>query len=149
MESLERYIPSKRHTFVFREGTCNLCRLQRARRAQEQHRALLLQQPVQVGQEPHRRASTGLYRSHAIRGLKWVVVDTHAHGCIALPILQEVNVADHVGLTLLSNTGRCGSTLLLQLFESLPQAASINEPEVILQLADNPNDYGDHRYIHG
>ena len=38
-------------------------------------------------------------------------------------------------LILLSNTGRCGSTLLTQLFEKLPDTVSISEPEVLMPFA--------------
>jgi hypothetical protein len=38
-----------------------------------------------------------------------------------------------INLILLSNTGRCGSTLLTQLFEKqIPGTVSISEPEVLL-----------------
>ena len=38
-------------------------------------------------------------------------------------------------LILLSNTGRCGSTLLTQLFEKLPGTVSISEPEALMPFA--------------
>ena len=41
-------------------------------------------------------------------------------------------------LVILSNTGRCGSTLLTKLFEELPNTVSISEPEVLMAFRHEP-----------
>ncbi len=46
---------------------------------------------------------------------------------------------NELNLILLSNVGRCGSTLLTQLFERLPQTVSISEPEVLMPFAADPD----------
>jgi hypothetical protein len=51
-----------------------------------------------------------------------------------------VRLAEEVGdpqgtLVLLSNSGRCGSTLLTQLFENMPNTTAISEPEVLMPFA--------------
>lgn len=56
---------------------------------------------------------------------------------IRMPLESFLRLADEVGdpkakLVILSNTGRCGSTLLTQLFEDLPQTVAISEPEVLM-----------------
>ena len=56
---------------------------------------------------------------------------------IRMPLESFLRLADQVGdpkgkLVILSNTGRCGSTLLTQLFEALPHTVAISEPEVLL-----------------
>lgn len=61
----------------------------------------------------------------------------HASELIRMPIESFLKLADQVGdpkakLVILSNTGRCGSTLLTQLFEELPHTVAISEPEVLM-----------------
>ena len=56
---------------------------------------------------------------------------------IRLPIESFLRLAEEIGdpvgkLVILSNTGRCGSTLLTQLFEELPHTVAISEPEVLM-----------------
>jgi hypothetical protein len=56
---------------------------------------------------------------------------------IRMPIDSFLRLADEVGdpvgkMVILSNTGRCGSTLLTQLFEELPNTVAISEPEVLM-----------------
>lgn len=54
-----------------------------------------------------------------------------------MPIESFLTLADQVGdpvgkLVILSNTGRCGSTLLTQVFEDLPHTVTLSEPEVLM-----------------
>ncbi len=61
----------------------------------------------------------------------------HCAELIRMPIESFLKLADEVGdplakLVILSNTGRCGSTLLTQLFEELPNTVAISEPEVLM-----------------
>ena len=56
---------------------------------------------------------------------------------IRMPIESFLRLAEEIGdpkgkLVILSNTGRCGSTLLTQLFEELPNTVAISEPEVLM-----------------
>ena len=56
---------------------------------------------------------------------------------IRMPIESFLRLAEEIGdpkgkLVILSNTGRCGSTLLTQLFEELPSTVAISEPEVLM-----------------
>ncbi len=46
---------------------------------------------------------------------------------------------EDLNLILLSNVGRCGSTLLTQLFEQLPETVSISEPECLMPFAADPD----------
>ena len=51
-----------------------------------------------------------------------------------------MQLAEEIGdppgtLVLLSNSGRCGSTLLTQLFEGMPNTLAISEPEVLMPFA--------------
>ncbi len=61
----------------------------------------------------------------------------HCAELIRMPIESFLKLADDIGdpkakLVILSNTGRCGSTLLTQLFEDLPNTVAISEPEVLM-----------------
>ena len=61
----------------------------------------------------------------------------HCSELIRMPIESFLQLADQIGdpkakLVILSNTGRCGSTLLTQLFEELPKTISISEPEAFM-----------------
>ena len=56
---------------------------------------------------------------------------------IRMPIESFLKLSDQIGdpkakLVILSNTGRCGSTLLTQLFEDLPHTVAISEPEAFM-----------------
>ncbi|XP_064637315.1 uncharacterized protein LOC135493716 [Lineus longissimus] len=60
----------------------------------------------------------------------------HAMQYITMPIWAFHRLADEVGdpevkVILLSNTGRCGSTLVSQMFERCPGVLSVSEPEGI------------------
>ena len=57
-----------------------------------------------------------------------------------IPLDYFVQLAEEIGdppgtLVLLSNSGRCGSTLLTQLFEGMPNTLAISEPEVLMPFA--------------
>ena len=58
---------------------------------------------------------------------------------------------DPLNIVLLSNTGRCGSTLLTQLFEKLPATAAISEPEALMPFAADrllfTQDFDEHRHL--
>ena len=61
----------------------------------------------------------------------------HCSELIRMPIESFLALAQQVGdpkgkLVILSNTGRCGSTLLTQLFDELPHTVSISEPEFLM-----------------
>ena len=62
---------------------------------------------------------------------------------IRMPLESFLQLAEEVGdpkgkLVILSNTGRCGSTLLTKLFEELPNTVSISEPEVLMAFRHEP-----------
>ena len=62
---------------------------------------------------------------------------------IRMPNESFLRLADELGdpmgkIVILSNTGRCGSTLLTQLFEQLPKTVAISEPEVLMAFTHEP-----------
>ena len=62
---------------------------------------------------------------------------------IRMPLESFLQLADEIGdpkgkLVILSNTGRCGSTLLAKLFEDLPNTVSISEPEILMAFRHEP-----------
>ena len=62
---------------------------------------------------------------------------------IRMPLESFLQLSEEVGdpkgkLVILSNTGRCGSTLLTKLFEELPNTVSISEPEVLMAFRHEP-----------
>ena len=64
----------------------------------------------------------------------------HCTHLVRIPLDSFIRLAEEVGdppgkLILLSNSGRCGSTLLTQLFEGMPNALAISEPEVLMPFA--------------
>ncbi|CAH1801114.1 unnamed protein product [Owenia fusiformis] len=64
----------------------------------------------------------------------------HAVRVIKLPFESFTILANEIGdpkmkIVLISNTGRCGSTLLLQIFESTGQFITISEPDAMTKLA--------------
>ena len=54
------------------------------------------------------------------------------------------NLDSSMNVILLSNTGRCGSTLLTQLFESLPATVAISEPECLMPFAVDVHAFSGH-----
>ena len=59
---------------------------------------------------------------------------------IRIPLDFFIQLGNQVGgppnnlkMVLLSNVGRCGSTLLTQLFEQMPKTVAISEPEVFME----------------
>ena len=62
---------------------------------------------------------------------------------IRMPLESFLQLAEKVGdpmgkLVILSNTGRCGSTMLSQLFEELPNTVAISEPEILMAFRHEP-----------
>ena len=61
---------------------------------------------------------------------------------IRIPLKFFVRLGEHIedlpskrNFVLLSNVGRCGSTLLTQLFEDTPNSVAISEPEVLMEFS--------------
>jgi hypothetical protein len=64
----------------------------------------------------------------------------HCEKLVRIPLEAFIRLAEEVGdppgkLVLLSNSGRCGSTLLTQLFEGMPNTLAISEPEVLVRIS--------------
>ena len=61
---------------------------------------------------------------------------------IRVPLISFIRLGEQVEdlptkckFVLLSNVGRCGSTLLTQLFEEMPNSVAISEPEVLMEFS--------------
>ena len=50
-------------------------------------------------------------------------------------LAAELSDDGRVKVTWLSNTGRCGSTLLTQILESVPNTVCVSEPEAVFNIA--------------
>lgn len=68
----------------------------------------------------------------------------HCTHLIRIPLEFFSQLGEQIGdpppttkFVLLSNTGRCGSTLLTQLFEEMPNTTAISEPEVLMEFSHN------------
>ena len=82
--------------------------------------------------------------SHKVGPFFYINQFKHCTHLIRIPLESFTQLAANVGdpppntkFVLLSNTGRCGSTLLTQLFEQLPNTVAISEPEVLMEFSHN------------
>ena len=80
--------------------------------------------------------------NHKVGPFLYINQFNHCTHLIRIPLRFFVRLGKEVGdlplnvtFVLLSNTGRCGSTLLTQLFEEMPNAVSISEPEVLMEFS--------------
>ena len=80
--------------------------------------------------------------SHTVGPFFYINQFNHCTHLIRIPLESFVTLGINVGnpppytkFVLLSNTGRCGSTLLTQLFEQLPNTVAISEPEVLMEFS--------------
>ena len=82
--------------------------------------------------------------SHTVGPFFYINQFNHCTHLIRVPLESFIRLAAQVGdpspkvkFVLLSNTGRCGSTLLTQLFEQLSNTVAISEPEVLMEFSQN------------
>ena len=82
--------------------------------------------------------------SHTVGPFFYINQFNHCAYLVRIPLEFFIRLASHVGdpplktkFVLLSNTGRCGSTLLTQLFEQMPNTVAISEPEVLMEFSQN------------
>ena len=87
------------------------------------------------------KESTNVF-NHKVGPFFYINQFNHCTHLIRIPLRFFVCLAEKVGdlplhakFVLLSNTGRCGSTLLTQLFEEMPNAVAISEPEVLMEFS--------------
>ena len=85
--------------------------------------------------------STNVF-NHKVGPFFYINQFNHCTHLIRVPLRSFVRLGEQVGdfplrakFVLLSNTGRCGSTLLTQLFEEMPNAVAISEPEVLMEFS--------------
>lgn len=81
--------------------------------------------------------------SHTTGPFMYINQFNHCSQVIRMPLQSFLKLSEHVGdplakLVILSNTGRCGSTLLTQLYEELPNTVAISEPEVLMAFTHEP-----------
>jgi len=83
--------------------------------------------------------------SHTTGPFFYINQFNHCTHLVRIPLESFIKLAGNVGdppprtkFVVLSNTGRCGSTLLTQLFEQLPNTVAISEPEVLMEFSQNP-----------
>ncbi len=87
--------------------------------------------------------------SHDVGPFFYINQFNHVKRIIRIPIQHFITVVktegpEHVPeedlkLVFLSNVGRCGSTVLTQVFEKLPHTVSISEPECLMPFAADPD----------
>ncbi len=86
--------------------------------------------------------------SHDVGPFFYINQFNHVQRLIRIPIHHFVSLMksegaervkeEELNLILLSNVGRCGSTVLTQMFEKLPNTVSISEPECLMPFAADP-----------
>jgi len=76
--------------------------------------------------------------SSDLNAFMYVAQFKYATHLVVMPISSFYRLADELGdpkaqVVLLSNTGRCGSTLLAQMFEAVPKTLVMSEPDAFTQ----------------